>query len=114
MEDRENNFILYLDTRSFPPEREEEIKSARNAGLKIVIAAPSLKPYESYNIDHLIEVPLGQFDIAEEIIISNLHSHNIQVRGVVAWGDISVELASRIGKTLGLASTTPEAVLNVR
>jgi predicted ATP-grasp superfamily ATP-dependent carboligase len=114
MENREDNFILYLDTRSFPPEREEEIKSARNAGLKIVIAAPSLKPYESYNIDHLIEVPLGKFDIAEEIIINNLRSHNIQVRGVVAWGDISVELASRIGKTLGLASTTPEAVLNVR
>ncbi|AFZ28266.1 biotin carboxylase (plasmid) [Cylindrospermum stagnale PCC 7417] len=114
MKNQASNFILYLDTRSFPLEREEEIKSARNAGLNIAIAASSSEPYKNYNIDHFIQVNLGQYDIAEEIIVNDVRSNNLQVKGVVAWGDISVELASRVGTALNLASTKPEAVLNVR
>jgi biotin carboxylase len=114
MEDQRSDFILYLDTRSFPLEREEELRSARNAGLKIVIAASDPEPYMNYDIDHFIPVSLGQYDIAEEIIVNNVRANNLRIKGVVAWGDISVELAARVGKTLGLASTSPEAVLNVR
>ena len=114
MKSQANDFILYLDTRSFLLERDEEIKAARNAGLNIVIAAPSSEPYKNYNIEHFIEAPLGQYNIAEEIIVNYVRSHNLRVKGVVAWGDISVELAARVGTTLGLPSTTPEAARNVR
>ena len=38
MNNQEKGFIFYLDTRSFPLERQEEIKAARISGLGLVIA----------------------------------------------------------------------------
>ena len=114
MEQSEADCILYLGTRNFALEKDEEIKAVKNAGFNIIIAGPSEEAYKNYNIDYFIQVALGKYDAATDIIVSYVHSNNLQVKGVVAWGDISVELAGIVGYALGLPCTTPEASLNVR
>ena len=114
MKNKENYFVLYLGTRNLLLEKNEEINSAKRAGLDIVMAAPSFEPYKGYDFKHFIEAPLGKYEIAEKIIVDYLQSNNLKVEGVVAWGDKEVELAAKLGTTLGLPSSTPEAALNVR
>jgi len=111
---QKNNLVLYLNTRSLLLERNQEFNAARKAGLDVVIVAPSAAPYRNYKIEHFIETPLGNYKIAQEAIINYLRSNNLKITGVVAWGDKEVELAARVGTTLGLASTPVEASRNVR
>ncbi len=111
---KEDKLVLYLGTRSLILERNEQIEAAINAGLGIVMAAPSLTPYKNYDIKHFIEAPLGNYELSEQLIVNYLRSNNLEVKGIVAWGDREVELAARVGTTLGLPSTNPEASLNVR
>jgi biotin carboxylase len=114
MDNKRNEYILYLDTRSFPPERDAEIEAAKKAGLEIVMATDSPSQYTDYKVSHIIETPLGDYESATQTIIQYLSSNNLKVNGVVAWGDNVVELAARIGKVLNLPSSSPEASQNVR
>ena len=106
--------ILYLDTRSFPLEREAEIGAARKAGLEVVIATSSANQYESYKIPHIIETALGDYANAKQTIVEYIISNNLNIKGVVAWGDNVVELAAIIGNELELPCSSRESSQNAR
>ena len=106
--------LLYLNTRALPLERDAEIKAAEETGIDIFMAAPSLLPYEGYSFAHFLEAPVTRHAEAREIIIEHLQSTGIQVQGVVAWSEHQVELIAQLGTDLGLLSSTPDAVSNVR
>jgi predicted ATP-grasp superfamily ATP-dependent carboligase len=114
MENVSNGHILYLDTRSFPLERDAEIEAAKKAGLEIIMATASAAQYINYEISHIIETSLGDYETAKQTIIKYLNANNLKVKGVVAWGDNVVELVSHIGSALGLPSSTLEASQNAR
>ena len=109
-----NKLILYLSTRAFPLERTAEIKAAQDAGVEIVMAAPSIEPYREYNLAHFIEAPVTKHAEARRIILDHLQKTGIEVQGLVAWSEHQVELAAQLGVDLGLPSTTPDAASNVR
>ena len=114
MNGQDSQHILYLDTRSFPLERDRELSAAREAGLSVVIATASTDSYSGFDVSNLIEVPIGDFETSKTKILQYLNSHNINIAGVIAWGDKPVELAARIGTALGLPCTTPNNSQNVR
>src|SRR5438128_1122674 len=106
--------VLYLNTRGLKLERDAEIFTALEMGLQVIIAAPDRKPFEAYPIEHIIEVPSGNCNAAQKIILQYLEDHQLPVHGIVCWTDKEVELTARIGSVLGLPSSPPAAVENVR
>ena len=109
-----NGLILYLGTRAFPLERTAEIKAAQDAGLEIVMAAPSIEPYRKCNLAHFIKAPVTKHAEARKIILDYLQKTGLKIQGLVAWSEHQVELAAQLGVDIGLSSSTPEAASNVR
>lgn len=110
--------ILYLSTRPLPLERAAELAAARDEGAGIVIVAPDGAPYRdprfAHLIDHVIEAPIHQHDQTLTIIDDFIAAHGLDIRGVVAWTDLEVELAARVGAMRGLPASTRQAAQNVR
>lgn len=110
----EQRALLYLNTRSLPLERDAQIKAVAPLGLPLVVAAPDRAVLEKYHLRHIIEVPVGNYDVAQRVILQYLRDHALQIQGVVCWSDKEVELVARLGEALGLPSTTTKAAQNVR
>jgi hypothetical protein len=107
-------YILYIETRSLPLERDAEIDAARKNGFEVVLATSSVAEYASYELKHLIQTSLIDEKRAFDDILSYIQEHNLQIRGVIGWTDPSVVLVSRLSDALGLPGTSPELVHNVR
>ena len=110
----EPRLLLYLNTRSLPLERDTEIEAASRLGLQLVVATPDRAGLEKYHLKHVLEVPVGNYDLAQRIILQYIHDHALQIQGVVCWSDKEVELVARLGEALGLPCTTTRAAQNVR
>lgn len=109
-----NNFLLYLNTRGVPLERDAEIQAAQDAGLDIILAAPSAEPYRKYNLKYFLEAPVTQHAEARRIILDYIQETGVNITGIVAWSEHQVELIAQLGADLGLPATTTEAANNVR
>ena len=107
-------YILYIETRSLPLERDAEIDAARKNGFEVVLATSSIAEYASYELKHLIQTSLIDEKRAFDDILSYIQEHNLQIKGVIGWTDPSVVLVSRLSDALGLPGTSPELVHNVR
>jgi len=108
------NVILYLGTRAFPLERQEEILAAARLGADILMASPNSEVYADFHLKWNISVPLGDYETAKSMILSFVQFNKIDVSGVVAWTDREVELAAMLAEALGLPSTPKESTVNVR
>lgn len=106
--------ILYIGTRNLPLERDTELQAALNSNLKLIIAAPSDKPYLNYDINHFIKIPFAKNDVAKQLILNYLTTNHLTPNGLVTWGDGFVELVAMLGEILSLPSSSFEAACNVR
>jgi hypothetical protein len=106
--------ILYLGTRALPLERTAEIKAGQDAGIEIIMAAPSLEPYREYNLSHFLEAPVTRHEEARKIILDYVRTSGLKVQGLVAWSEHQVELIAQLGVDMGLPALSPEAACNVR
>ena len=106
--------LLYLETRSLPPEKHAEINAAIEAGYDVVMATQNPSLYRSYGFAHFIEAPLGDYDRAESIILKYISQHDLDISGILFWKDREVELGVRLNKKLRLPTMSLSAALNVR
>lgn len=113
-ESNSQHYLLYLDSRELPCERQAELRAALDLGYQLVMATPSPQAYRSHGLEHIIEVEVGQYDQAENVILAYLQANSLEVSGIVAWKDREVELVSRLGQRLGLPCTSLAASANVR
>lgn len=106
--------LLYLDTRELPCERQAELRAALDQGYQLVVATPNPAAYHAYNVDHIIDTPVGDFDVAEKDILHFLEERNIQICGILVWKDREVILSARLCEKLNLAGSSVSASENVR
>ncbi|MFM7787610.1 MAG: hypothetical protein ACKO90_05405, partial [Microcystis panniformis] len=104
----------YLNTRGVSLERDAEIQAALDAGIDIILAAPSAEPYRKYNLTHFLEAPVTTHAEARRIILDYIQETGVNIQGIVAWSEHQVELSAQLGADLGLPATTAEAANNVR
>jgi len=107
-------YMLYLDTRELTPERDEELLAGIKSGHKIVLATPTPNIFRWHQIDHIINTPVGKYDIAETQILDYIKKHSLDIAGVVYWKDREIELAHRLTNKLGLVGNSLDSVLCVR
>lgn len=106
--------LLYLDTRDLPPERDAQILAAVESGHRLCIATDRPEKYRYHQVDHLIDTPVGSYDVAERQIGEFVAAHGITLAGVLCWKDREVELASRIAARYGLHGHSAETARRVR
>lgn len=107
-------YLLYLDSRELPCERNAELRAALDIGYSIIMATPNPEAYRSYALAHVIPANVGKYDEAAHVILAYLREHALEVSGIIAWKDREVELVARLGERLGLPCSSVEATRNVR
>ncbi|WP_445945878.1 ATP-grasp domain-containing protein [Shewanella sp.] len=112
--ENKDKVLLYLDTRELPLERNAEIRSAKDQGYQILMVTPTPLAYKGYDLDYLLEVNVGDFDLARPIILDYIEKYKLNVTGILVWKDREVVLASQLGEALGLPHTPTDKVENVR
>jgi biotin carboxylase len=107
-------FLLYLDTRDLPPERDGEILAAVESGHRLIVATDRPDKFRYHQVDHLIDTPLGNYELAHHDIDAFVRSHGIALAGVLCWKDREVELASRLAAHFHLRGSSAEVARRVR
>jgi len=113
-ESNSDTYLLYLDSRELPCERQAELRAALDQGYRVVMATPTPQAYRGYGLHHIIEANVGSYDEAEAAILAYLDANQLTLSGIVAWKDREVELVARLGTRLGLPCTSVAAAANVR
>ena len=114
MNNKTGNYLLYLDTRDLPPERDGQILAAVESGFGLVIATDRPDKYRYHQVDYIIDTPVGKYDIAQQDIDAFIGLHGIRLAGILCWKDREVELASRLALHFHLPGNSPEAARRVR
>jgi len=108
--------LLMLHTRFSDLQRRELLRAAVEAGVHIILAAPRwwLENLDHGRVEHRIVIPDRQPELAARIITRWLDTHGIEVDGLMAVAEESVELAAELGAYFGLPASPVEAAHAVR
>ena len=109
-----SKYLLYLDTRDLPAERDEEIKAANDSGYGLIIATDRPDRFRYHRVDRIIETPLGDYIQSQRDITSYVEKHKVELAGVVCWKDREVELASSLASFFKLRGSSGESARRVR
>src|SRR5205823_11433788 len=109
-----DSYLLYLDTRDLPVERDAEILAAIESGYRLAIATDRPEKHRYHQVDHIIATPVGKYDIAQRDIVAYVAQHNLQLAGVMCWKDREIELASNLASHFHLPGNSREVVRRVR
>jgi len=109
-----SKYLLYLDTRDLPAERDEEIKAANDSGYGLIIATDRPDRFRYHRVDQIIETPLGDYIQSQRDITSYVEKHKVELAGVICWKDREVELASRLASFFKLRGSSGQSARRVR
>jgi predicted ATP-grasp superfamily ATP-dependent carboligase len=109
-----NKTLLFLDTRELPCERQAEIRAALDLGYKLAVATPTPKAYHAYNVDYIIDTPVGDYEVAQRDILAYIDQHQLTIDGILVFKDREIVLSAMLCEKLGLPCSSVSAVENVR
>ena len=107
-------YLLYLDTRDLPAERDGQILAAVQAGFSLIVATDHPEKYRFHQVAHIIATRLGDFDLAQREIVAFLDAKGIRPEGVLFWKDREVELGARLAEQFRLPGNSTAGSRQVR